>query len=103
MDKYRQGDLLTTAEIRDYIQEIAAITEFEILTSFLTVSSAETSSFSFSSQKGVEQKYIILIDKNKKADMPIKVIPLIPSGRQILRYKDEINKQNSSCFERIAR
>lgn len=41
--------------------------------------------------EGVEQKYIILIDKNKKADMPIKVIPLIPSGRQILRYKDEIN------------
>lgn len=41
--------------------------------------------------EGVEQKYIILIDKNKKADMPIKVIPLIPSGRQIMRYKDEIN------------
>lgn len=48
--------------------------------------------------EGIEQTYIILVDKNRKADMPVKVIPLIPSGRQILRYKDEINVFRANLY-----
>lgn len=45
-----------------------------------------------------KQVYIVLVDKNKKADVPIKVIPLIPSGRQMLRYKDKINARRAERY-----
>lgn len=48
--------------------------------------------------EGSEQTFIVLVDKNRKADVPIKVIPLIPSGRQIFRYKDKMNAIRANLF-----
>ena len=45
-----------------------------------------------------EQTFIVIVDKNRKADVPIKVIPLIPSGRQIFGYKDKMNTIRANLF-----
>lgn len=51
--------------------------------------------------EGIEQHFFVCIDKNCKVDMPIKVIPLVPSGRDIFRYKDKVNTMSSKLFSII--
>lgn len=48
--------------------------------------------------EGSKQTFIVIVDKNRKADVPIKVIPLIPSGCQIFRYKDKMNAIRANLF-----
>lgn len=47
---------------------------------------------------GVEQKYLIKIDKNPKVDAPIRAIVLIPSGKELIGYKDKANNFRCNVF-----
>ena len=47
---------------------------------------------------GTMQQYFVTIDKSQKVDMPIKIIPLVPSGKELFRYKDKADIFRCSLF-----
>lgn len=45
-----------------------------------------------------EQQYFVIIDKSPKTYMPLKVIPLIPSGKELFRYREKVNSFSCNLF-----
>lgn len=45
-----------------------------------------------------EQQYFVTIDKSPKVDVPIKIIPLIPSGKELFGYKEKANLLRCRLF-----
>jgi proteasome lid subunit RPN8/RPN11 len=49
-------------------------------------------------EEGMEQQFFMVVDKNRSAEVPIKVIPLIPSGKELFRYKNSANLLQCNIF-----